>query len=189
MITTTTNPWSKNCLNFQRGSIFHVLGVVIILHFIKVLKFNYAILIYEGQQSTSQRHHKILRINGDHLVLCVIFVGSLFVLLLFFLWSLCCLSFCLFVIVLSILLSFGHWVVYPSVFWSLCCLSFFLLVIVLSILLSFDHCVVYPSVFWSLCCLSFFVLVIVLSILLSFGHCVVYPSVFWSLCCLSYLDV
>jgi hypothetical protein len=54
--------------------------------------------------------------------------------------------FCLLVIVLSIL-SFGHCVVYPSVFWSLCCLSFCLLVIVLSILLSFCLCVVYPYFF------------------------------------------
>jgi predicted membrane protein len=87
-------------------------------------------------------------------------------------WSLCCLSFCLLVIALSILLSFGHCVVYPSIFWSLCCLFLCLLVIVFSILLSFGHCVVYASVFWSLCCLSFFLLVIVLSFLLSFVHCV-----------------
>jgi hypothetical protein len=80
---------------------------------------------------------------------------------------------CLLVIVLSILLSFGHCVFYPSVFWSLCCLSFCLLVILLSILRSFGHCAVYPSVFWSLCCLSFCLLVIVLCILLSFGDCVV----------------
>jgi hypothetical protein len=38
---------------------------------------------------------------------------------------LCCLFFCLLVIVLSILLSFGHCVVYSSVFWPLCCLFFF----------------------------------------------------------------
>jgi hypothetical protein len=51
-------------------------------------------------------------------------------------WSLCCLSFCLLVIVLSFLLSVGHCVMYPSVFWSLCCLSFCLFVILLFILLS-----------------------------------------------------
>ena len=65
------------------------------------------------------------------------------------------LSFCLLVIVLSVLFSFGHCVVCPFVFWSLCCLSFCLQVIVLSVLLSFGHCVVCPFVFWSLCCLSF----------------------------------
>jgi hypothetical protein len=35
-----------------------------------------------------------------------------------------CVPFCLLVIVLSALLSFGHCVVCPSVFWSLYCLSF-----------------------------------------------------------------
>jgi hypothetical protein len=88
MITTTTAPWPKECLNFQRGSIFHGLGVVIILHFIKVLKFNYTILIYKGQHSTS-RHHKIPKINGDLFVLCVMF----FAVLLFVFWSLCYLSY------------------------------------------------------------------------------------------------
>jgi hypothetical protein len=55
-------------------------------------------------------------------------------------WSMCCLSFYLSVIVLSILLSFDHCVVYPSVFWSLRCLSFCLLVIVLyySVLAEFE---------------------------------------------------
>ena len=35
-------------------------------------------------------------------------------------WPLCCLSFCLLAIVLSVLLSFGHCVICPSVFWPLC---------------------------------------------------------------------
>ena len=61
-----------------------------------------------------------------------------------FFWSLCCLSFCLLVIVLSVLLSFGHCVVCPSVIWSLCCLSFFL----------WSLCCL-SFFFWSLCCLSF----------------------------------
>ena len=39
--------------------------------------------------------------------------------------------------VLSVLLSFGHCVVCPSVFWPLCCLSFSLLAIVLSVLFRF----------------------------------------------------
>ena len=87
------------------------------------------------------------------LVLCVCFVDRC---LSFFFWPLCCLSFCLLTIVLSVLLSFGHCVVCSSVFWPLCCLSFCLLTIVLSVLLSFDHCVVCSSVFWPLCCLFFF---------------------------------
>jgi hypothetical protein len=99
------------------------------------------------------------------LVLCVMLCRSLFVPLSFLFWPLCCLSFCLLVIVLSVLLSFGHCVVCPSVFWSLCRCS---------------------SVVWSLCCLFFCLLAIVLSVLLSFGHCVVCSSVFWPLCCLSF---
>jgi ABC-type transport system involved in multi-copper enzyme maturation permease subunit len=69
-------------------------------------------------------------------------------------------------IVLSVLLSFGHYVVCPSVFWPLCCLSFCLLAIMLSVLLSFGHYVVCSSVFWPLCCLSFCLLAIMLSVLL-----------------------
>jgi hypothetical protein len=69
--------------------------------------------------------------------------------------------------VLSVLLSFGHCVVCPSVFWSLCCLFFCLLVIVLSVPLSFDHCVVCSSVFWPLCCLFFFDLQILITPLVS----------------------
>ena len=110
-------------------------------------------------------------------IMCSVF-RSLFVLLFFFFWSLCYLSFCLLVIVLSVLLSFGHCAICPSVFWSLCYLSFCLLVIVLSVLLSFGHCAICPSVFWSLCYLSFCLLVIVLSVLLSFGHCAICPSTY-----------
>jgi hypothetical protein len=55
---------------------------------------------------------------------------------------------------LSVLLSFGHCIVCPSVFWPLYCLSFCLLAIVLSVLLSFGHCIVCPSVFWPLYSLS-----------------------------------
>ena len=53
------------------------------------------------------------------------FCRSLFVFFSFVFWPLCCLSFCLFAIVLSVLLSFCHCVVCPSVFLPLCCLSFF----------------------------------------------------------------
>jgi hypothetical protein len=94
----------------------------------------------------------------------------LFVLLSFFFWSLCCLSFCpsSFGIMLFVLLSF---------FWPLCCLSF--------CPSSFGHYVVCPfvlllaimsfvlmSFFWPLCCLSFCP---------SFGHYVACPSIydFW----------
>ena len=53
------------------------------------------------------------------------FCRSLFVFLSIFSWPLCCLFFCLLATVLSVLLSLGHCVVFPSVSWPLCCLSFF----------------------------------------------------------------
>jgi hypothetical protein len=71
------------------------------------------------------------------LVSCAMSCRSLFVLLSFFFWPLCCQFFCLLAIVLSVLLSFGHCVVCSSVFWPLSCLFFCLLAIVLSVLLRF----------------------------------------------------
>jgi hypothetical protein len=59
------------------------------------------------------------------LVSCAMSCRSLFVLMSFFFWPLCCQFFCLLAIVLSVLLSFGHCVVSSSVFWPLSCLSFF----------------------------------------------------------------
>jgi hypothetical protein len=44
------------------------------------------------------------------------FCRSLFFRLSFFFWTLCCLFFCLLDIVLSVLLSFGHCVVCPSIY-------------------------------------------------------------------------
>jgi hypothetical protein len=79
------------------------------------------------------------------LIFCICFVDRCLSFCLLFFWSLCCLFFCLLIIVLSVLLSFDHCVVCSSVFWSLCCLFFCLLIIVLSVLLSFDHCVVCSS--------------------------------------------
>ena len=187
-----------------------------------------------------------------------------------FFWSLCCLSFNLQILITS-LVSFGHYVVCPliyvfwlplwfllvimlfvlwftdsdylfGIFWSLCCLSFNLQLLITS-LVSFGHYVVCPliyrfwlplwyllvimlfvlwfmysdylfGIFWSLCCLSFD-LGIMITYLVSFGHYVVCPLIykfwlplwyllvimlfvlwftasdylfviFWSLCCLSF---
>jgi hypothetical protein len=93
-------------------------------------------------------------------IFCVVFCRSFvcpFVLLSFFIWSLCYQVLLLLVIVLSGPSSFGHCVVWSFFFWSLCCLTFFI---------------------WSLCCLVLLLLVIVLSGPSSFGHCVVWPSSF-----------
>jgi hypothetical protein len=187
-----------------------------------------------------------------------------------FFWSLCCLSFNLQILITS-LVSFGHYVVCPliyvfwlplwfllvimlfvlwftdsdylfSIFWSLCCLSFDLQILITS-LVSVGHYIVCPLIyrfwlplwfllvimlfvvwftysdylfgfFWSLCCLSFDLQILITS-LVSFGHYVVCPliyrfwlplwyllvimlfvlrftysdylfGIFWSLCCLSF---
>ena len=114
-----------------------------------------------------------------------------------FFWSLCCLSFDLQLLITS-LVSFGHYVVCPliyrfwlplwyllvimlfvlwftdsgypfGIFWSLCCLSF-------------DLCILITSLvsLWSLCCLSFDLRILITS-LVSFGHYVVCPLIyrFW----------
>jgi hypothetical protein len=75
------------------------------------------------------------------------------------------LSFFLLVIILPVLLSFGHYIACPFFFWSLYCLSFFLLVIILPVLFSFGHYIAFPFFFWSLYCLSFYLLVIILPVL------------------------
>ena len=187
-----------------------------------------------------------------------------------FFWSLCCLSFNLQLLITS-LVSFGHYVVCPLIYrfwlplwyllviilfvlwftysdylfgicWSLCCLSFNLQLLITS-LVSFGHYVVCPLIYsfwlplwyllvimlfvlwftdsdylfgicWSLCCLSFNLQLLITS-LVSFGHYIVCPLIyvfwlplwylliimlfvlwfkysdylfgfFWSLCCLSF---
>ena len=126
------------------------------------------------------------------------------VLLSFFSWSLCCLSF----FDLGLLLSFcsfslGYCVFIPSLILGFCFpFVLFLLVIVLSVLLWFRASVVLLSFFsWSSCCLPFFDLglllsfflflfVIVLSVLLWSTASVVLLCFFsWSLCCLSFFDL
>jgi hypothetical protein len=83
-------------------------------------------------------------------------------------WSLCCLSFYLLLLIVS-LVSFGHCVVCPSTYSFLLSL-WYLLVIVLSVLLlTPSYCLF--GIFWSLCRLSFYLLLLIAS-LVSFGHCV-----------------
>ena len=121
-----------------------------------------------------------------------------------FFWSLCCLSFDLQILITS-LVSFGHYVVCPLIYvFTLCCLSFNLQLLITS-LVSFGHYVVCPLIyvlwlplwyllvimlfvvwftysdylfgfFWSLCCLSFNLQILITS-LVSFGHYVVCPLI------------
>ena len=105
------------------------------------------------------------------------FGRSLFVLLSFFIWSLCCLSFDLRILVTP-LVSYGHCVVCPSIygFWLP---LWYLMVIVLSVLRFTDSGYLF-GILWSLCCLSFDVRILVTP-LVSYGHCIVCPSIygFW----------
>jgi hypothetical protein len=111
------------------------------------------------------------------LAFCVMLCRLLFVLLSFFFWPLCCLSFDLRLLITS-LVSFGHCVVCPLiyVFWLP---LWYLLSIVLSVLWFTTSDYLF-GIFWPLCCLSFDLRLLITS-LVSFGHCVVCPLiyVFW----------
>jgi hypothetical protein len=112
------------------------------------------------------------------LVFCVMFCRSLFVLLLFFYWSLHCLSFFGLRLLVTPLISCGHCIVcycsnyasgYPfGILWTLYCLLFFELRLLVTPLVS--------SNFWPLYCLSFSELRLLVTPLVSCGHCVVCHS-------------
>jgi hypothetical protein len=94
-------------------------------------------------------------------------------------WPLCCLSFFDLRIMIIPLVSFGHWVVCPSLIYGLWLSLWYLLAIVLSVLwfTHFD----YPfGIFWPLSCLSFDLHILIIP-LVSFGHWVVCPLIyiFW----------
>ena len=126
-------------------------------------------------------------------------------------WSLCCLSFN-FQLLITFLVSFGHYIVCPLIyvfwlplwylliimlfvlwfkysdylfgfFWSLCCLSFDLQILITS-LVSVDHYVVCPSiyVFW----LPLWFLLVIMLFVLWFTTSDYLFGICWSLCCLSF---
>ena len=109
------------------------------------------------------------------------------VLLSFFSWWLCCLSFFDLRFLLSCCpFSLGDCVVCPSLIYGFCCpVVLFLFVIVLSVLLWSTVSVVLLSFFsWWLCCLSFFDLRFLLSCCpFSLRDCVVCPSSIYGFCC------
>ena len=92
-------------------------------------------------------------------------------------WPLCCLSFCLLAIVLSVLLSFGHCVVCPSVFWPLCCLIFFDLQMLITPLVS-------SSSSYTIFLLDFWTISIVLN-LLGFFFSILFAQSIFPYCVLS----
>ena len=100
-------------------------------------------------------------------------------------WSLHCLSFTLRLLITP-LVSFGHYIVCPSLYGS-SLLLWYLLVITLSVL-HFTAPHYSFGIFWSLHCLSF-TLRLLITPLVSFGHYIVCPSLYGSSLLLWYLLV
>jgi hypothetical protein len=111
--------------------IFHIFSLVNLpffqfLVFILTMSFSSALIVCFTSISAVQKTVSIfqwcylLSFSFGHCVACPSVL---------FLWSLCCLSFCPFLLAIMLLVllsfSFGHGVACPSVlfFWSLCCLS------------------------------------------------------------------
>jgi hypothetical protein len=112
------------------------------------------------------------------LVLCLILCRSLFDFLSLFIWSFCCLS-CDLRILITSLVYCSHCVVCPVIyaFWLP---LWYIVVIVLSVLW-FTHSDYLFGILLSLCCLSFLYLRILITSLVYCSHCVVCPVIygFW----------
>ena len=91
-------------------------------------------------------------------------------------WPLCCLFFFDLRILISPLVSFGHWVVCSSSIYGFWLLLWYLLAIGLSVLLRYTDSDFPFGIFWPLGCLFFFDIRILITPLVSFGHCVVCSS-------------
>jgi hypothetical protein len=87
-----------------------------------------------------------------------------------------CLAFYALRLLVTPLVSFGHFIVCPSTLYGFSLLLWYLLVIVLSVLLRFTASHYSFGIFWSLYCLSFYALRLLITPLVSFGHCIVCPS-------------
>ena len=95
-------------------------------------------------------------------------------------WPLYCLFFVDLLILITPLVSFGHWIVCSSSiywFWLPLC---YLFTIVLSVLHRFTDSDCPFGIFWPLYCLFFVDLLIMITPLVSFGHCIVCSSsIYW----------
>jgi hypothetical protein len=87
-----------------------------------------------------------------------------------------CLAFYALRLLVTPLVSFGHFIVCPSTLYGFSLLLWYLLVIVLSVLLRFTASLYSFGIFWSLYCLSFYALRLLITPLVSSGHCIVCPS-------------
>ena len=114
-------------------------------------------------------------------------------------WPLCCLTFFDLQILKTPLVSFGHFVVWPSSIYRFWLHLWYLLAIALPDLLrftdsdyslvSFGHCVVCPSSIYRSWLPLWYLLAIVLSDRLQFTESDYTFGVFWSLCCLTDFDL
>ena len=104
------------------------------------------------------------------------FCRSLFVLLYFFFWPLCCLFLFDVRILITPLVSFGHCVFCSSSMYGFWLPLWYLLVIVLFVPFRYTDSDYPFGIFWSLCCLFLFDVRILITPLVSFGHCVVCSS-------------
>ena len=91
---------------------------------------------------------------------------------------LCCLFFFYLRILITPLVSFGHYVVCSSQIYGFSLPLWYLLVIVLSVLLRFMDSHSHFGIFCSLCCLFFLDLRVLITPLVSFVHCVVCSSIY-----------
>ena len=134
-------------------------------------------------------------------------------------WPLCCQFFFDIRILITPLVSFGHYVVssssiygfwlplwyllaivlsvlrytdsdYPfGIFWPLCRLPFFDIRILITPLVSFGHCVVCSSLIYRFWLPLWYILTIVLSVLLRFTDSDYPVGIFWPLCCQFFFDI
>ena len=106
-------------------------------------------------------------------IFCVMFCKSLFILLSFFFWSLCCRAFFDSRLLITSLVSCGQCVVWPSSIHGFWLPLWYLVAIVLSGLLRFTTSDYPFGILWPLCCLFFFDSRLLITPLVSCGHCVV----------------
>ena len=114
-------------------------------------------------------------------------------------WPLCFLFFFDIRILITPMVSFGHWVVCSSLIygfwlplwylWPLCCLFFFDIRILIAPVVSFGHCVVCSSLIYGFWLPLWYLLAIVLSVLLRYTDSDYPFGIFWPLCCLFFFDI
>jgi hypothetical protein len=101
-------------------------------------------------------------------------------------WPLYCLSFIDLRLLITSLVSFGHYIVWPLSIYDFWLLLWYLLAIILSVLYRFTISDYFFGIFWPLYCLSFIDWRLLITSLVSFGHSIVCPlsiDDFWLLLC------